>query len=123
MFCLECGQVLPVKTKTCKTCGWSVQEEEGGAGRHGVSDNQSSPFVVPQKTDPDYRAYVPPKVSGLAVTGLIISVFIGIIGLVMCLIAKNQIDNSEGKLAGGGIVTAGIVVACVNMVLGLLLAL
>jgi len=82
-----------------------------------------SSFMIPARTEPDFKIFSPPKVSGLAVTGLIVSIFIGIVGLVICLIAKSQIDKSNGQLAGGRIVTIGIVVACINMFLGLLLAL
>jgi hypothetical protein len=73
------------------------------------------------------------KNSGLAVASLVLGLvgivfdfipgvsFIGliaaIVGLILGIVAKNQIKNSNGQIGGGGMATAGIVLAIIVLAL------
>jgi len=66
-----------------------------------------------------------PPTSGMAIGSLIASIagFIivpvlgGIVGLILGYVAKKQIRESEGTLAGAGLATAGIIMGGIQVVL------
>lgn len=74
------------------------------------------------------------KSSGLAVASMVLGIvavvfdFIfawvglicGIIALILGIVAKNQISNSNGQIGGGGMATAGIVLGAVALLLWLI---
>ena len=51
----------------------------------------------------------------MAVVGFIFSFLISIVGLILCIIAKNQIKTRGER--GDGLATAGIIISIVSMVL------
>lgn len=79
-------------------------------------NEQSYPYTPPPAT---------PPTSGMAIGSLIASIagFIivpllgGIVGLILGYIAKKQIRESEGTLAGAGLATAGIIMGWIQVVL------
>lgn len=56
-----------------------------------------------------------PKTNTLAIVGFVCSFLISIVGLILCIVAKNQIKTSGER--GDGLATAGIIISIVWMVL------
>ncbi|HPK27209.1 MAG TPA: DUF4190 domain-containing protein [Anaerolineaceae bacterium] len=52
----------------------------------------------------------------MAVAGFVCSLFIGIVGLILSIIALNQINNSNGELSGRGLAIAGIWISAASMI-------
>ena len=79
-------------------------------------NEQSYPHTPPPAT---------PPTSGMAIGSLIASIagFIivpilgGIVGLILGYVAKKQIRESEGTLAGAGLATAGIIMGWIQVAL------
>lgn len=64
----------------------------------------------------NYAPYpVKPKMNTMAVVGFIFSFLISIVGLILCIIAKNQIKTRGER--GDGLATAGIIISIASMVL------
>ena len=67
----------------------------------------------------------PAKTSGLAIAsiicgalGLVFCILASPVGLILGIMAKNQIKKSEGRIQGSGLATAGIIVSCVTFIFG-----
>ena len=82
----------------------------------------------PQYEPPPYPAYRPTETSVWAIISLIAGIlsWLGLFGLgglvaVICgHIAKGQINGSGGRVTGGGIATAGLVLGYINIALALI---
>lgn len=78
-----------------------------------------------EQSYPHTPAPATPPTSGMAIGSLIASIagFIivpvlgGIVGLILGYIAKKQIRESEGTLAGAGLATAGIIMGWIQVAL------
>lgn len=46
----------------------------------------------------------------LAITGFILAFICGVVGLIISIVARSQINASDGTLGGKGFTTAGIIV-------------
>lgn len=102
MFCRTCGKENLNGVPVCAYCGAQMDQPE-------------RPVVPPQ------RVSVP--MSGMAVASLILAL-LGIItcitapiGLILGIVALNQIGKSRGQLGGGGLAIAGIIVSSVMVLL------
>jgi hypothetical protein len=61
-------------------------------------------------------------VSSLAIAGLLSSICCGLVGLVISIAAIAECDRSGGRIKGQRLATAGVVIALVNLAVGLALA-
>lgn len=98
MFCNQCGQQNAPGSAFCASCGGPL-----------AAGAMQQPMMQPQAT------------SGLAIAGFVLAFFCGLLGLILSAIAKSEIAKSNGRLGGDGLATAGIIIAIVNMVLGLMI--
>ncbi|MEY4398376.1 MAG: hypothetical protein RLZ53_952 [Actinomycetota bacterium] len=107
MFCTNCGSQI-VAGGFCANCGTQAAPAPAPA-------NQSSPPAAPY-TAPSGAPYgVVPKTNGLAIASLVTSlVCFGFIGLILGIVAKNQIKNSKGTQTGDGLATAGIIIGAIS---------
>ncbi len=64
--------------------------------------------------------YAQAKTNGLAIAGFVLSFFISLVGLVLSIIALNQINKSNGMQKGKGLAIAGIIIGALGMVFGAL---
>ena len=69
------------------------------------------------------RCGVAPPTSGMAIAGLVSSIFCSLLGLILSIIALGDIKRSNGTVGGEGLAMAGIVLSCIFMVVGLGIAL
>lgn len=107
MFCSNCGQSMGDDVKFCPNCG---------ASRSGEAQKNVQPIPSPVTPSPYHAAQlVTPSVSGMAIAGFICSFFIGIVGLILSIIALNQINQSNGQLSGRGMAIAGIWISAISM--------
>lgn len=67
-----------------------------------------------------YGAPVQPRWNGLAIAGFILSFLISIVGLILSIIALNQINKSGGMQKGKGLAIAGIIISAISILFGLL---
>jgi len=64
---------------------------------------------------------MPKPMNSLAIPGLVVGIVVcGLAGMIMSIIAKNQIKASGGTVGGNGITTAGIIVGAIKTVIELL---
>ena len=52
----------------------------------------------------------------LALVGFILSFFIGLVGLILCIIGLNQINGARGMQTGKGLAIAGIIIGAIGTV-------
>jgi len=123
MFCVKCGGVVDRGLNFCGACGQPVSVPSPQA--HEVAPIQAINYPSSAPVPPSTRSvpYDPPQVSGMAIAALVSGIFIGVVGIILGFIAKNEISKSNGKKTGDGIATAAIVISIINMAVGLLLAL
>jgi hypothetical protein len=67
--------------------------------------------------------HAPARTSGTAIAGLVFAFLCPVIGLVIAWKAQRQIEMSGGRLKGGGLATAGMVISISNIVVAILLRL
>lgn len=60
--------------------------------------------------------YGPPKMNTLALVGFILSFFISLVGLVLCVIGLSQINSANGTQTGKGLAIAGIIIGALGTV-------
>ena len=92
-FCINCDSA--VSGNFCASCG--------------AKSNSSSGETTSQTST------VPPQATGLAIASLITSFFIAPIGLIMGIIAKNEISNSKGEKGGEGLAIAAIIISSLTI--------
>ena len=59
--------------------------------------------------------------NGMAIAGFVLSFFCGLLGLILSIVAIGQINGSMGKQSGKGLAIAGVVIASVNILLGIVI--
>jgi hypothetical protein len=59
------------------------------------------------------------KTSGMAIGGFICAFLCGLLGLILSIVALNQINKSMGMLRGRGLAIAGIIIAVLNIFAGI----
>lgn len=70
----------------------------------------------PYGQPPYGQPYAPPKMNTLALVGFILSFFISIVGLILCIIGLNQINSARGMQTGKGLAIAGIVIGAIGTI-------
>jgi Zn-finger nucleic acid-binding protein len=61
--------------------------------------------------------------SGLAIAGFICSFFCGLLGLILSIMAYNQINRSGNRIGGKGLAVAGVIISVLNIGLGIMIRL
>jgi hypothetical protein len=150
-FCPNCGNQQNPDATTCSNCGGEITPgaaATGGAqppiqtpqppsappppGPGVMPPQYPGPGVMPpQYPGPGTLPMVQSKsTSGLAVASLVLAIsgFIclpvlgPILGIIFGILAKSQIKRESGRLQGGGMATAGIVISVIAIVLILAVA-
>jgi len=107
---------IPSSTIFCSNCGIQIPKETPYCIKCGVSTGKT--FI-----------YESPKTSGMAIASLICSVvgfficfFVGqILGIIFGYQARKEIQESQGRLTGEGLATAGIIVGWIGIALDILI--
>ncbi len=110
MFCGKCGKELPEGTTVCESCTGSAPP--------------SPPFQDTYRPQPAYS--IPDSVekskNGMAIASLVLGLvgiipflgLMGIVGLILGIVALNQIKSSWGRQKGHGLAVAGIVLGAIG---------
>ncbi|MGO5148791.1 DUF4190 domain-containing protein [Bifidobacterium boum] len=102
--------------------GYAQQSYYAQPDPAGVTPGYGMPYGaagMPTAQQANYMPYVvKPKMNTLAVVGFICSFLVSLIGLILCIIAKNQIKTSGER--GNGLATAGIIISAIMMALSLI---
>lgn len=125
MFCFKCGASMPDDSKTCPQCATPVQNAPAPppAGQP-PSDflnpppaQQQYPQSQPYPQQPQYYGQQP-HTDGKAIASLILgiasilfclNIFAGIPAIILGHISRGDIQRSMGRLSGGGIAMAGLI--------------
>lgn len=86
-------------------------------GTAAATPNYGTPYGAAPANNAPYP--VKPKMNTMAVVGFIFSFLISIVGLILCIIAKNQIKTRGER--GDGLATAGIIISVVSMLLAVII--
>ena len=121
-FCKQCGSELENGVKFCPKCGAAVES--------GVATNPAPPIASESRQQPEVKAKSADAGHGLAIGSLVcgiigivlwffgytclISVVLGIVGLVLAGNAKKE-GNTEG------IRTAGFIVSLIALIIGIII--
>jgi hypothetical protein len=112
MFCTNCGSQIAAGG-FCANCG----TQAGPA-----PTNQTPPPAAPYGSPYGAPMGMVPKTNGLAIASLVTSlVCFGFVGLILGIVASNQIKNSNGTQTGQGMATAGIIIGAISTLIGFLL--
>src|ERR1043165_7539426 len=102
----------------CPNCG--AQNLPGSAFCSQCATNlasQAMPYGVPQMQMPmDTQT----RTSGMAIAGLILSLFCGLLGLIFSCIGYNECKKSGGSVTGEGLAIAGIIISILSMLIGIM---
>lgn len=113
--CQKCGAFAEDINDFCTVCGSKLTAQS--AQYSGQAENsQSQPEQPPAQNQQQPQV----KTNGLAIAGFVCSFFIPILGLILSIVGKNQIKQSNGTQGGDGLATAGIAISIVFMAIGLL---
>lgn len=117
------GYAQPTQPVPEQATGYAYPQQDYAQQQYYAQPTQPVPAAAPA---PGYGAYgtpsannapypVKPKMNTMAVVGFIFSFLISIVGLILCIIAKNQIKTRGER--GDGLATAGIIISIASMVL------
>ena len=123
--CIYCGNPLAA-APPAQPYGQPQQPQYGAPPAYGQPQPQyGAPPAGYGAPPPGYPpGYEQPMVSsqsrtsGMAIGGFICSFLCGLLGLILSIIALNQINKSMGMLRGRGLAVAGIIIAVLNMLEG-----
>jgi len=112
-FCTSCGSENTEAAQFCKKCGAKLSPDNIQP-----TEQQSSEHIIVSKT------------SGKAIASLVLSLLwlygIGsILAIILGHMARTDVENSKGRLTGGGIALAGLIIGYISLavvVLGILAA-
>ncbi len=108
MFCTNCGSQIAAGG-FCANCGTQA----------GPAPTNQTPPAAPYGSPYGAPMGLVPKTNGLAIASLVTSlVCFGFIGLILGIVAKNQIKNSNGTQTGDGMATAGIIIGAISTLFG-----
>ena len=121
------GYAQPTQPVPAQATGYAYPQQDYAQQQYYAQPTQPVPAAAPA---PGYGAYgtpsannapypVKPKMNTMAVVGFIFSFLISIVGLILCIIAKNQIKTRGER--GDGLATAGIIISIAGMVLAVIL--
>ena len=103
MFCSNCG--VGVEGRFCSKCG-SISKSENSGDSELVFE-QTRSIVLTKPGAPT---------SGTAIAALICSFFIPLLGLILGLVARNEIKTSSGNKDGDGLANAAIIISAIFMI-------
>jgi|JI10StandDraft_1071094.scaffolds.fasta_scaffold57927_2 hypothetical protein len=120
MNCPRCATINLDGSLACASCGAPLAAPPPGPAPVGYPPPGYPPaggYYPPPGYPPPY-AYGPQRTSGLAIAGFVVSLVVcGLIGLILSLQGKKEINNSGGMVGGGGLATAGVVIGIIRLVL------
>jgi hypothetical protein len=124
MQCKSCGVNLAPGAGFCGNCGSAIETSpvtnQGFGGQAApVSEMGYQANQVPTQ----YQAQVPqaqwapaPPTSGKAIASLILSLFgISLFAVIFGHIARSEIRNSQGRIAGDGLALAGLIIGWIGL--------
>ena len=112
MFCTNCGSQIAAGG-FCANCG--TQAGPASTNQAQAPINQTPPPAAPYGSPYGAPMGMVPKTNGLAIASLIVSlVCFGPVGLILGIVASNQIKNSNGTQTGQGMATAGIIIGALS---------
>jgi hypothetical protein len=94
--------------------GYTPQPPPYGQPPYGQPSYGQQPYGQQPYGQP---GYVQPKMNTLALVGFILSFFISIVGLILCIIGLIQINGANGMQKGKGLAIAGIIIGAIGLVL------
>lgn len=96
MYCPECGNA--VSGKFCEKCGRELKANQG----------TPTPVVEFRQTRAVYATAPGAPTSGMAISALVLSFFIPIVGIILGFIARGEIKNSQGQKSGDNLANLAI---------------
>jgi hypothetical protein len=102
MICPACGSQNAPAATFCNSCGTALTAMPG------------RPMPGPG------HYYAPPMAthtSGMAIAGFVLSFFCAFLGLIFSILGHNEIKRGQGRVTGGGLAVAGIVISSISLVL------
>jgi hypothetical protein len=116
MFCSKCGAQLN-GAAFCSACGTAANS---APAQQFTPPTQPTYGTIPYQTP--YGQPAPQTTNGLAVASLVVSlVCLAPVGLILGLVALNQINESNGTQGGKGMAIAGVTIGAVFTAIGFLL--
>lgn len=146
MNCPKCNSLLSEGAAFCASCGLNIAQGSTAQPAPGHSQQAQQPqqpqgFAPPPGPPPQgypppypppggfapqgfapqgFVPQTPPRTSGMAIAGFVLSFFCSLLGLIFSIIGYNECKNSNGTVTGGGLALAGIIISIVSMLIGLM---
>lgn len=120
MNCPRCATINLDGSLACASCGAPLAAPPPGPAGYPpgyVPPGYPPPGYYPPAGHPPPYAMGPQRTSGLAIAGFVVSlVACGLLGLILSLQGKKEVDNGGGLVGGGGLATAGIVIGVLRLI-------
>lgn len=113
MICPACGSQNAPAATFCSSCGTALTSAGPMPGPGGYMPGPGGYYQAPP---------MPPRTSGMAIAGFVLSFFCSILGLIFSIIAHNEIKRSNGNLTGEGLAVAGIIISIISLLIGIVVA-
>lgn len=135
MFCFKCGASMPDSSQVCPQCATPVQTAPPPA----PSAPPASPWLNTPPAQPQYpqgqyspqqgQFYGQPPTDGKATASLVLGIlsilcfgiFAGIPAIILGHISRKNIQQSMGRLSGGGMAIAGLIMGYCSLLITLLI--
>ena len=101
-FCANCGKARAEGARFCHDCG-SNFDEAGNLNQQRFSEYGNGPTVAP-----------------ISIVALVFSLIFPIVGIVLGLVAKSEIEKAQGAKGGQGLAVSAIIISSIQISLFLI---
>ena len=113
MFCTNCGKELANGSNFCPECGTAVVRDTYEHAE--PSDPRLDQAPLEPVIQPEVRTHP------LTIVGFVLSFFTPLVGLILCIIARNKANKDPLNAGSKELTVAGIVISIVGLVLSALI--
>ncbi len=113
MYCTNCGKELMANNNFCPECGTAVVRDAHECTE--LSEPKLDQAPLEPVIQPEVRTHP------LTIVGFVLSFFTPLVGLILCIIARNKVNKDPLNAGSKELTVAGIIISSVRIAISALI--